>query len=220
VNLPFIDRIWRVRGSLPLEGASSPADAFGKLDPLFQTTGTNYRIDGDTLTYSNRNPAAQDKLATFTRGTLRVAGREGPSKLVYDLTSPALLFCFLAPLLFLGFGQLTVAIGKLEKPATEESGKPKKDEKKDEVIQLNPIDKFLGAPEPEKPKTDKEKAKEKEKDKGQDKEHSPTAAYVFAAIFATLYLVGRFLEPWLVRRTFRKSLSGEASSTQTVGAAK
>lgn len=202
MNLPFIDRIWRVKGSLALESHQSPADAFDKLDPLFRGVGTNSRVEGDTLTYSNKNPAAQDKLATFTRGTLRVVRGEGGSKLTYDLTSPALLFCFLAPLLFLAFGQLTVAIGELEKPAGK-SAEAKKPDKPDKVLPLNPIDKFLGAPAPEKPK------KDKDKDKGKDNKRSPTTAYVFAGIFAALYLVGRILEPWLIRRTFRRTLAGE-----------
>ena len=53
----------------------------------------------------------------------------------YHLTSRALLFCSLAPLLFLGFAQLTIAVGKLEKPATEAADKSGKDsdEEKDPV---------------------------------------------------------------------------------------
>lgn len=207
MKLPYIDRIWRVKGSLPLETSQLPAEIFGKLEPLFQSDGTTYAIEGDTLTYGNRNPAPQNKLATFTRGTLRVVEQDGKPKLAWNLTSPALLFCFLAPLLFLGFGQLTVAIGKFEKPTAEEAAKAKKkDEKEDKITPLNPVDKFLGAPAPEKPKKDKDKDKDKEKDDGQ---HSPTSAYVFAGIFAFLYLVGRVLEPWLIKRTFRKKLAGE-----------
>jgi len=70
-------------------------------------------------------------------------------------------------------------------------------------VPMNPIDKALGAPEPEKP--GKEGA---DKDKGKSKGPSPTPAYVFAAIFATLYVVGRVLEDRLVRALFRKSLLG------------
>jgi hypothetical protein len=67
---------------------------------------------------------------------------------------------------------------------------------------MNPIDKFLGAPEPEKP--DEKKKKEEEEKKGP----SPTPAYVFAGIFATLYVGGRILEDWLIKRLFRKRLAG------------
>lgn len=202
MNLPFIDRIWRVKGTLALDGPQAPASVFDKLAPLFQTNGTSYRVDQDTLTYSNKNPAPQDKLATFNSGTLRVVEEEGRSKLVYNLKSPALLFCFLAPLLFLGFGQFIVALGEFEKPATEAADKAKKSEKKDAEVPMNPIDKFLGAPAPEKPKKDGA-----DKGKDHDKKRSPTPAYVFAAIFAVLYLVGRILEPWLIKSVFRKRLS-------------
>ncbi len=95
----------------------------------------------------------------------------------------------LAPLLFLGFAQAAVTIGELEKasaPAAEE----KKPEKNMELPQ-HPIDKFLGAPTPEKPKKDKD-AEDKDKP-------SPTAAYVFAGLFAILYVVGRILEDRLVK---------------------
>jgi len=211
VKLPFIDRIWRVKGSLPLETPMSPASAFDKLDPLFQTNGTSYEIDGDTLTFRKHNPAAQDKLATFTRGTLTVGERDGRSVLSYNVTSPALLACFLAPLLFLALGQINVAIGEYEKSkaeAAEKSGKDsdksKKDEEEAKDVKLHWFDEALGAPAPEKP--DK---KDKEKDKYE--KYSPKTAYILAAIFATLYIVGRILEPWLIKSRFRKKLSDISS---------
>lgn len=207
MKLPFIDRIWRVKGSLPLETPMSPARAFDKLDPLFQTNGTSYEIEGDTLTFNKHNPAAQDKLATFTRGTLTVGEREGRSVLTYNVTSPALLACFLAPLLFLALGQVNVAIGQYEKSkaeAAEKSGKATdKAEKPDEAdkdVTLHWLDVAMGAPAPEKPD-------EKDKEKDKYKKYSPKTAYILAAIFATLYLVGRILEPWLLRSIFRKKLS-------------
>jgi hypothetical protein len=124
----------------------------------------------------------------------------------YHLISRALLLCFLAPLLFLGFAQLTIFVGNLEKASAEAAGKDaksaKKDDKKDVALPFNPIDKFLGAPAPEKPKKDG-----KDKDSGK-KKPSATAAYVFAGIFAALYLVGRVLEDKLVKRLFRKRLLG------------
>ncbi|GAA0273514.1 hypothetical protein GCM10009127_12480 [Alteraurantiacibacter aestuarii] len=218
VKLPLIERIWHVDGSLELDPPRSAADAFDRLSPLLEASGTTFEIDGDTLTYTKENPAAQDKLATFTRGTLQLVEQSGRSKLFYKLSSPALLMCFLAPLLFLGFAQAMILINDLEKPATEaRADAAEEDEQEDEVKPLHPLDVFLGAPAPEKP----EDKKEEEED--EDKGHSPTPAYVFAALFAALYVVGRILEPWLVRRHFSKALSGnpefsDAKNTQHTGA--
>jgi hypothetical protein len=212
MNLSFIDRIWRVRGSLALETPHSPADAFEKLDPLFQAPGTSYEIDDDTLTFNKHNPAAQDKLATFTRGTLRVVEQEGRSQLTYDLFSPALLAVFLAPLLFLAFAQLTIIISDFESTAAKESEQTADEEEKedeaDKEIKLHPIDVFLGSPAPEKP--DEEEDEEEE-----DGNHSPTTAYVFAAIFAALYIAGRILEPWLIRSSLSKQIHRAADSTES-----
>lgn len=205
MNARFIDWIWHVRGSLPLAPGQSGDEAFDRLDPLFRQTGTSHERTGDTLTFRKKDQAAQDKMSIFDGGVLRVErGPAGPA-LRYDMTSRALLLCFLAPLLFIGFGQLTIAIGKFEKSpsATEKKAEAKKDDKKDAVVPMNALDKALGAPEPEKPK---DKAKDKEKDKDKSGEHSPTTAYVFAAIFATLYVVGRILEDRLIRSLFRKRL--------------
>ena len=83
---------------------------------------------------------------------------------------------------------------------------PKKDKKAE--IQLNPVDKFLGAPAPEKPKDDKKDAKDKNKTDSEPEGFSPTPAYVFAGIFAALWLLGRLLEPWLIRRLFNRTLRG------------
>ncbi|WP_417620603.1 hypothetical protein [Parasphingorhabdus sp.] len=208
MKLPFIERIWHIKGSLALEDRQSPEDAFEKLDPLFQTHGTVYEIEGDTLTFRKHNPAAQDKLATFNRGTLRIVESEGRPVLAYNLTSPALLACFLAPLLFLALAQATIAIGEFENSKIEAAGesgegadKSKKNDEADKDFQLHWLDEALGAPAPEKPDE-----KDKDEDKDKDKKHSPTAAYILAAIFATLYIVGRILEPWLIKSTFRKKL--------------
>jgi hypothetical protein len=102
VNLPFIDRIWHVRGSLPLDPALSPARAFDRLDPLFQTDGTTYAVTHDTLEFRKKAPRAQDRMAIFSHGTLRVARSEDGARLLYDLSSSTLLFCFALPFLFLG----------------------------------------------------------------------------------------------------------------------
>lgn len=195
----FIDWIWHVRGSLALAPGQSSDEAFERLDPLFRQNGTTRRRTDDTLTFSKKDQAAQDKMSVFDGGILQIEQDVAGPVLRYHLTSRTLLFCFLAPLLFLAFAQLTIAIAKYEKPSSEAAAKAaKKPAKKDVLRVLNPIDKFLGAPAPKKP--DKNK-------KDEDKKPSPTAAYVFAAIFATLYGVGRLLEDRLVRARFRKRLA-------------
>jgi hypothetical protein len=203
VNLRFVDWIWHVRGSLALAPGQSSDDAFDRLDLLFHEAGTSHERTGNMLTFRKKDPAAQDKMSVFDGGVLRVENGAAGPVLRYRLTSRALLFCFLAPLMFLAFAQFTIALGKLEKPSTEASDKSKKADKKDTVVPLNPIDKFLGAPAPEKPKKD-----DKDKPGGRDKKPSPTPAYVFATMFAILYVVGRILEDRLAKSLFRKRLSG------------
>lgn len=213
IALPYIDRIWRAEGSVTVPEALTADEAFTRLDPLFQTHGTDYAVEGDTLAYTKRNPAAQDKLATFTRGTLRVAEQQdGTSRVFFNVSSTALLLCFLAPLLFLGFAQIMVTVNAWEKAAMEaaeaaEGGKAK-DKEKDEakpVPKLHPLDQMLGAPAPEDP-AKKKKDKEKDKDEGK---FDPTPAYVLAGLFFVIYCVGRVLEPWLLKRTLRAALSAQ-----------
>ncbi|KRA81185.1 hypothetical protein [Altererythrobacter sp. Root672] len=211
MNLRFTDWIWHVKGSLALAPGQSSDEAFDRLDPLFRETGTSHHRNGDTLTFRKKDQAAQDKMSIFTDGVLQI--ERGVSGLVlrYHLTSRALLLCFLAPLLFLGFAQLTIAIGILDKPTAQELAEEKKKEEEEEkkiaARPLNPIDKFLGAPAPEKPKKDKDKDKKK-KDEEEDHGPSPVPAYVFAGIFAALYVGGRILEDRLVKSLFRKRLLG------------
>jgi hypothetical protein len=201
VNLRFIDWIWHVRGSLALAPGQSGDDAFDRLDPLFRQTGTSHERTRETLTFSKKDQPAQDKMSVFDTGVLQIEkGATGPV-LRYHLTSRILLFCFLAPLLFLAFGQLTIVVGKFQKPAAEAADKAKKADEKKAQLPQNPIDKALGAPAPEKPKKDG-------KDKDKDKKPSPIPAYVFAAIFATLYVVGRIFEDRWVRALFKKRLLG------------
>lgn len=203
LNLRLIDWIWYVRGSLTLAPGQSSDETLDRLEPLFHEAGTSHERTGDTLSFRKKDPAAQDKMSVFDSGVLQVEKGAAGSVLRYRLASRALLFCFLAPLLFLAFAQLTIGLGMLEKPSTEASDKSKKAEKKDTVAPMNPIDKFLGAPAPEKPKKD-----DKNKPGRRDEKPSPTPAYVFAAIFATLYVVGRILEDRLVKSLFRKRLLG------------
>lgn len=213
MNLRSIDWIWHIRGSMTLAPEQSSDDAFDRLDPLFRERDTSHERTGDTLTFRKSNQAPQDKMSIFDGGVLQIERGAAGSVLHYHLISRALLFCFLAPLLFLGFAQLTIAIGILDKPSAEEVAAKKKkaeeDEKKYAERPLHPIDKFLGAPAPEKPKKDDKKDKDKKgKEEEQDKGPSPTPAYVFAAFFATLYIVGRILEDRLVKALFRKRLLG------------
>ena len=200
MNLRLIDWIWHVRGGVALAPGQSSDDAFARLAPLFRQSGTSHERSDDTLTFRKKDQAAQDKMSVFDGGALRVEqGVAGPV-LRYHLTSRALLFCFLAPLLFVGFAQLTIALGKFEKPAAEAA---KKQAIEKPPVPLNPIDKFLGAPEPEKPKKG-----EADKPGGRHKKPSPTAAYVFAGIFVALYIAGRILEDRMVKSLFRKRLQG------------
>ena len=218
MNLRPIDWLWHVRGSLALAPGQSRDAAFDLLDPLFEASGTSHERTGDTLTFTKKDPAAQDRMAVFDTGIMRIEDDAAGPVLRYDLTSRALLFCLLAPLLFLGIAQVTIALGKLDKPAAEATKKP---EPKKAEVPMNPIDKALGAPEPEKPKQDgkdkdgkgkagKDKAGNdkdgKDEDDEDDKKPSPTPAYVFAGIFAALYVIGRILEAWLVRRLFKQRL--------------
>lgn len=204
INLRLLDWIWNIRGSVPLAAGQTSDEAFARLDPLFQQPGTTCERSGDTLVFAKKDQAAQDKMSIFDAGALQIEPGEGGAVLRYRMASRALLFCFLAPLLFLAFGQLIVVVGVLAGPDTEAAQKEKEKKEKDKEVvrELHPIDKFLGAPAPEKPKDDK---KDK-KDKKQDDKHSPTAAYVFAAIFAVLYAVGRVLEDRLIRSLFKKRL--------------
>lgn len=201
MNVRFIDWIWHVRGSLALAPEHCD-DALDRLDPLFRQSGTSHERTGDTLTFRKRDQAAQDKMSVFDGGVLRIENGAGGAVLRYNLTSRALLFCFLAPLLFLAFAQLTILAGDLQKPAAEDTAKKEKAEKPE--VPMNPIDKALGAPAPEKKDKDKDKSKDKEK----DKKPSPTPSYVFAGIFAALYVAGRLIEDRMVRGLFRRSLAG------------
>lgn len=205
--LRIIDWIWNIRGSVPLAPGQSGDDVFARLDPLFDQPGTTYERSGDALSFTKKDQAAQDKMSIFDAGVLQVEDTATGPVMRYRMASRALLFCFLAPLLFLGFGQMIVGIGILEGPKIEKADKEKKDEKKDVVLKLNPIDEFLGAPAPEKPKKD-------DKSKKDDKKHSPTAAYVFAAIFAALYVVGRWLEDALIKRLFMRRLHGQPGEAE------
>jgi hypothetical protein len=190
VNLRFIDWIWHIRDSLALAPGQSNEDAFDRLDPLFRQTGTSYQRTNDTLIFSKKDQAAQDKMSVFDGGSLRIDKSAGGSVLRYHLTSRALLFCFLASPLFLVIAQVTVVISNLEKPTPHE-------EKKHADMPTNSIDKALGAPEPDKSKKD---------DADDDKKLTPEAAYIFSGIFATLYVVGRILEDKQIKARFKRSL--------------
>jgi len=201
--LRFIDWIWHVRGSLALAPGQSGDDVFDRLAPLFSQPGTSHERTNDTLTFRKKDQAAQDKMSIFDGGVLRIDKGAAGSVLRYHLISRALLFCFLAPLMFLGIAQLTIALGAHQKSSTDASNAAKKAVAKIVDVPMNPIDKALGAPAPEKPGKDGV-----DKPGGRDKKPTPTPAYVFAGIFATLYVVGRILEDWLIKRLFRRRLLG------------
>jgi hypothetical protein len=200
MNLRYIDWIWHVRDSVPLPDGQSAAEALDRIEPMLDQMDTTHQRSDDTLTFHRKAPTPQDPLSVFEDGVLQVEETAQGRTLRYHLVSKALLFCFLLPLLFIGFGQLTLYVGAYQKAAAEAKEKAAGDKKKKDeakVLELNPIDKMLGAPAPEKPKKGEEGGRKP----------SATAAYVFAGIFAFLYVVGRFLEPWLVRRRFRRRLT-------------
>ncbi|WP_347302646.1 hypothetical protein V5740_11650 [Croceibacterium sp. TMG7-5b_MA50] len=199
----FLDRIWHVAGSLRLPHGQSVDETFTRLDPLFDAYGTSHQRAGNTLSFSKQDPAAQDRMAVFDRGELKVEQDAAGPVLRYRLNSRMLMFCFLLPLLFIGIAQATVWIGTLESAGAEEK---KKDEKKEDLeLPQHWIDKALGAPVPEKPGADK---KDEKKNSEKKNPRSPTTAYVFAGIFAALYVIGRVLEDRKVKALFRKALGG------------
>jgi outer membrane biosynthesis protein TonB len=91
-------------------------------------------------------------MSVFDSGVLRVEKTPAGSVLRYDLVSRALLYCFLAPLLFLAFAQATIALNAFHKPAAQaaKSAAPKH-AAKEKPVQLSPLDAALGAPAPAKP---------------------------------------------------------------------
>lgn len=200
--LRHIAFLWQVQGAVAVPAGQSDDEAFARLGPLLDTRGTSHRRIDNTLFYRKTDPLAQDRMAVFETGALvidRSGDRSGDGAVLrYHLASRALLFCLFLPFLFLGFAGLTVWT---QKPKPPEAKSAKKDEAKKPPMQLHWIDKALGAPEPKKPDSDEDGGKRRKKP-------SPTAAYVFAGLFAVLYLVGRMLEPWLVRRLFERRLTG------------
>lgn len=199
--------IWHIQGDVPLPDGQPASLALDRLEPLFHAVGTRHERLRDGLIFHKQDPAAQDRLAVFDSGILRIeSGADGPV-LRYQMRSKILLASFLAPLLFLSFAQITIWTDK--KPDTA-AAKLEKDKKKKALKELprHPIDIALGAPPP---KTIKEREKEKaEKEK---EPASTTPAFVFAGIFAALYLVGRFLEQRLASRLFQRAMQGEATGS-------
>lgn len=196
MNRRLYEWIWHIRGTVPLASDQSSDDAFARLAPLFRETGTSYRREEDTLTFTKSDPGAQDRMAVFDNGTLHVRQGDSGPVLHYHLISRALLLCFLAPLLFLAFAQATILIGRYE--AAVAAAAPKKPEKTPVVLPQNSIDKALGAPAPEAPKKDKKKE--------DDKKPSPTSAYIFAGLFTVLYVIGRLIESRRINLTLRRRL--------------
>ncbi|WP_420139112.1 hypothetical protein [Sphingomonas sp.] len=210
MKLPYIDWIWRVRGRLPLQPSQSAAQAFGRLESLFEEKNTTYRIDGDTLTFTKKNQLPQDKMSIFDNGTLRVTG----GVLRYDMMSRALLACFLAPLLFFALGRIGVAVDQWRNPpevvkAKAEAAK-KRSRVKPEDVPMNPVDKFLGAPQPDKKKGGEQIGK-------RNRKPSMTTAYVIMGVFFALWVGGRILEHRLIHLRFRRKLAIEDATAPLWG---
>ena len=218
LRVPFVERIWRVNSSLTLDEPLEAHEVFEKLDPLFQEQGTQYSVEGDTLTYVKENPNAQDRLATFTSGTLRAEQTASGTRLSFSVASTALFLCFLAPLFFLAVGQFAYMINELEKPGLIEKQAELEAEKEEweakKEIEYHWIDQLLGASKQQRSDEDEETKERREgaAREGEEEEdevegnHSPETAYVFAGIFFVIFLVGRVLEPYLLKRTFKAHL--------------
>jgi len=209
VNLSFINWIWRIKGTLPIEPTQSAGETFAKLDDFFREKNTTYRIEGDTLTFTKKKQHPQDKMSVFDGGTLRVVG----GALRYDMMSRALLACFIAPLFFFAVGQIGVTVDKWRNPpevvkAKAEAAK-KRQKVKPEDVAMNPIDQFLGAPQPEKKKKGEEETGKR------NRKPSMTTAYVFMGLFFGFWAVGRVLEEWLIRFRFRNKLTGDSGNEIT-----
>jgi hypothetical protein len=148
-------------------------------------------------------------MSVFDGGTLRISG----GVLRYSMTSRAFLACFLAPLFFLSVGYVGVSVDNWRNPpevvkAKAEAAK-KRSRVKAEDVPMNPVDKFLGAPEPEKKKKDAKGGKGGEEIGKRNRKPSMTTAYVFMGIFFALWAIGRILEHRLVHLRFRRKLAGE-----------
>jgi len=209
VNLSYIDWIWRIKGTVAIAPSQSAAETFGKLEDLFQEKNTRYQIDRDTLTFTKKNALPQDKLSVFERGTLRVSR----GVLRYDLMSRALLACFLAPLFFFALGHAGVAVDKWRNPPEVVKAKMEAAKKrslvKPEDVPMNPIDQFLGAPEPEKKKDGEQMGK-------RNRKPSMTTAYTYMGIFFALWIGGRILEHKRIHRRLRKKLATSSAERTAV----
>ena len=219
MNLPFIDWAWRTRGAIEIAPPLTTEETFARLQPLVDKESTECDLRDNTLTYVKGNPAAQDRLATFSQGTFTIEQQGGLTKLLYDVKSNALALVLLAPLFFVGFAQIAVAINhwedrkaELVKAESEAKGeKAKEDEEEKEPAPHHWIDEALGAPAPE--TLEQKKARMAEEGE-QKKEKLPTTpSYALAGLFLALYVLGRFLEPYLFRRTLKRALSLELAET-------
>lgn len=233
----FFDWIWHIRGRLPLQPGQTSEEAFDRLVPMFEEQGTSYQRSDGTLVFSKKDQAAQDQMSIFDGGVLAIEPGEPTPSLTYNLKSRALLACFIAPLIFIAFAQFSIGLSALyagsesgDRTAERGAEDTAEEEEEEAEIRLHPIDRWLGAPEPKQPGEDEEedatearaasdvrgeRADETDGDATDEDEeedgprHSPGPAYVFAAIFAAVYLGGRVLEDWLIKRRFRRRLFDE-----------
>lgn len=190
-----------------MDPAQSPADAFDRLDPLFRASGTSHRVQNGTLTFTKRGQLPQDPMSIFDHGTLRINN----GILRYDMSSRALLACFLAPIAFFGMGHIGVALDKWRNPPEVVAAKAEAAKKrsliKPEDVPLHPIDQFLGAAKPEKKKDGEEIGK-------RNRKPSMTTAYVFMGIFFALWVLGRILENVLIHSRMRNLIAPNRRPTR------
>lgn len=149
MKLRFIDLIWTLRGTVPMDPTLPTAAALARLEAMMQEPGTSYNLGADYLRFSKKAPRSQDKLASYAGGVLQVERSDAGAVLHYELDNRTLLFCFCLPFFFLFLAWLL--------------------------------------------------------------KESRTPAYVFSGMFAVLYAVGRWLEPWLARRNFSELVGAPAT---------
>ncbi len=156
------DWIWHIHGSVPLDPGQSPTRRSTARSAV-PHTGTARERNGDTLTFTSATRRRRTGWRCSAAHAVIEAQAEGWSCAIGS--DKALLYCFLAPLLFLAFAQATVALGKLESPRS----RPRSRRRRKTPAPLNPIDKRSARRHPSNPRR-------RAGDDDKDKKPSPTAA--------------------------------------------
>ena len=100
-----------------------------------------------------------------------------------------------------GQPQYEIATGKTAELAAQAAERA-------EALKASAPNKFYGSATAPSPSLKKPSPAPQPKKSALSAKQSPTAAYVFAVLFAILYGVGRVLEDWLIKVRFRRNLTG------------